>query len=353
MDVPIIDISNWSSDAQRDAEIAEAVDTACQTIGFLKIDGHGIDPALIDRLFEVTSEFFALPADQKLQCRTDPEVDRGYTPPGAEALSYSIGVDTPPDLFEAFNIGVGELLGVSEMEGSLWADNVWPDAPTDLRSTWLGYADAMYELADRMLGIFAVALGLEPRWLQERADRSPDVLRGINYERRPGDAEPLDGQLRLGAHSDYGTCTILLADPVPGLQILGLDGTWHDVVPTPGTFLVNIGDLLAAWTNDRWRSTLHRVVPPPSEASGAAKRRSFAFFHEANPDVIIEPLPTCVGESTPVQYEPFSVGDHLTGKVVGPRTLSASAATSTVGDRVDHIVNSNVNSHVNAEEHQT
>ncbi len=338
MDVPTIDISDWNSDPQRDRAIAEAVDAACRTIGFLKIDGHGVDPELIDRLFEVSGQFFALPEGEKLQYVTAPEIDRGYTPPGREALSYSIGVDTPPDLFEAFNIGVGELLGIDESAGSLWANDVWPESPSDFRSAWLAYAEAMYELSDRMLGIFAVALGLDAHWLQDCADRSPDVLRGINYERRLGDPEPLEGQLRLGAHSDYGTCTILLADPVPGLQILGLDGAWHEVVPTPGTFLVNIGDLLAAWTNDRWRSTLHRVVPPPSDFDGAAKRRSFAYFHEANPDVIVEPLPTCVDGSNPVQYEPFSVGDHLTGKVVGPKTLSASEATSTVGDRADHII---------------
>lgn len=333
MDVPIIDISGWSGGGAGAEEIARAVDTACRTVGFLKIDGHGIDAELIERLYAVTDEFFALPSETKLSQMTPPEIDRGYTPPGREGLSYSIGVDSPPDLFEAFNIGVGEAFGIDDSEGSLWAANVWPDSPAELRSTWLEYVTAMYELADRMLGIFSVALKLDPRWLQDRADRSPDVFRAINYERRPGDPAPVEGQLRMGAHSDYGTCTILLADPVPGLQILGLDGTWHEVVPTPGTFLVNIGDLLAAWTNDQWRSTLHRVVPPPPDEDGAAKRRSFAFFHEANTDVIVEPLPSCVTTSDPVKYEPFSVGDHLTGKVVGPRTLSVSEATSTVGNR--------------------
>ncbi|MEM8746782.1 MAG: 2-oxoglutarate and iron-dependent oxygenase domain-containing protein, partial [Actinomycetota bacterium] len=262
MHVPTIDISGWGESPERDTEIARAVDEACRTVGFLKIDGHGVDPALIDRLYDVSDRLFALPADEKAAYITPPEIDRGYTPPGREGLSYSIGVDSPPDLFEAFNIGVGELLGVDDTEGTLWADNVWPDAPTDLRSTWLAYAATMYELADRMLAIFSVALGLDPDWFPQRADRSPDVFRAINYERKPGDPAPQDGQLRMGAHSDYGTCTILLADPVGGLQIMGLDGDWHDVVPTPGTFLVNIGDLLAAWTNDAWRSTLHRVVPP-------------------------------------------------------------------------------------------
>ncbi|MEM9566410.1 MAG: 2-oxoglutarate and iron-dependent oxygenase domain-containing protein [Actinomycetota bacterium] len=337
MDVPIIDITDWNEDPTHRAELAGAIDSVCRTVGFFKIGGHGIDPALIDRLFAVTDAFFAMAEEAKLANVTPPEVDRGYTPLGREALSYSVGLDTPPDLFEAFNVGVGELLGVDPSEGVLWASNVWPESPPDLRPVWLDYCRALYDLADRLLGIFAVALDLPPDWLQVRADRSPDVLRALNYERRPGNPDPVDGQLRMGAHADYGTCTILLADPVPGLQILGLDGIWHDVTPTPGTFLVNIGDLLAAWTNDRWRSTLHRVLPPPAGVDGPARRRSFAYFHEANPEVIVEPVPSCVTDADPVRYEPFSVGDHLTGKVVGPRTLTASVATSTLGDRADRI----------------
>ncbi|MEM9614335.1 MAG: 2-oxoglutarate and iron-dependent oxygenase domain-containing protein [Actinomycetota bacterium] len=338
MDVPIIDIAGWRTDPENDARLAAAVDSVCRTVGFFKVGGHGVDTALIERLIEVTDGFFAQSEETKLAYVTPPEIDRGYTPPGREALAYSLGVDTPPDLFEAFNIGVGELLGVDASEGVLWADNLWPDAPSELRPVWLEYCRAMYDLADRLLGIFAVALDLPPDWLQARSDRSPDVFRALNYERHPGSPDPVEGQLRMGPHSDYGTCTILLADPVPGLQILGLDGDWHDVTPTPGTFLVNIGDLLAAWTNDRWRSTLHRVLPPPVGVDGPARRRSFAYFHEANPEVIVEPLPGCVTDGPDaVLYEPFSVGDHLTGKVVGPRTLTASVATTTVGDRADHL----------------
>ncbi|MEO1060884.1 MAG: 2-oxoglutarate and iron-dependent oxygenase domain-containing protein [Actinomycetota bacterium] len=337
MQVPMIDLSGWGESAARDAEIAAAVDQACRAVGFLEIEGHGVDPGLVERLFGVTDELFARSPEAKSAYITPPEIDRGYTPPGREGLSYSIGVDSPPDLFEAFNIGVGELLGVDESEGLLWAANVWPDTPAELRPTWLEYARTMYGLADRMLAIFSVALGLDRDWFPSRADRSPDVLRAINYERRPGDPPPLDGQMRLGAHTDYGTCTILLADPVGGLQILGTDGDWYDVVPTPGAFVVNIGDLLAAWTDDAWRSTLHRVVPPPAGVDGSARRRSFAYFHEANPDVLVEALPGLVADGDAPAYDPFSVGDHLTGKVVGPRTLTTSVATSTVGDRADDV----------------
>ena len=87
-------------------------------------------------------------------------------------------------------------------------------------------------------------------------------MRTINYERRHDEPDPLPGQQRMGAHTDYGVVTVLWADRTPGLEILGDDGAWHGVVPEPGALLVNLGDLTAEWTNDRWRSTLHRVVPP-------------------------------------------------------------------------------------------
>lgn len=105
-------------------------------------------------------------------------------------------------------------------------------------------------------------------------DKAPHVMWANSYERRAGAPEAEPGRMRMGAHSDYGSCTVLLADPVPGLRILGVDGTWHDVVPKPGSFLVDLGDLLAEWTNHRWRSTVHRAVPPPPGAGGPFRRRS-------------------------------------------------------------------------------
>ncbi|MDQ6696470.1 MAG: isopenicillin N synthase family oxygenase, partial [Actinomycetota bacterium] len=118
-----------------------------------------------------------------------------------------------------------------------------------------------------------------------------------------------------------------------GLQIVGPDGAWHDVVPAPGALLINLGDLLAQWTNDRWRSTLHRVIPPPPGSGGAARRRSAAFFHDGNYDALVECLPTCATADQPARYAPVLAGDHLLAKLVGPRTLQPSSAADTTGDR--------------------
>ncbi len=160
------------------------------------------------------------------------------------------------------------------------------------------YFAACQALAGELNRMFAVALGMPEDFIFDKINRAACVMRANNYERRSHHADPEPGQVRMGAHTDYGVCTILLADPVPGLQIVGPDGAWHDVLPDPGTFLVNLGDLLAEWTNDRWRSTLHRVVPPT--VVGPARRRSVAFFQEANCDALVEVCPHASAPTTPL-----------------------------------------------------
>jgi isopenicillin N synthase-like dioxygenase len=337
--VPTVDISTWidGSEADRSA-IAAQVDDACRTFGFLKIAGHGVSTSTIDDMRTVTDEFFALPEESKLRVATpSAEIDRGYSALGSEALSYSVGAPTPPDMFEAFNAGIRTLFGPLPDEdprhANLWAADIWPASPQRMREVWAEYITALRALGDRMLHIFGVALDIDENFFVGRSDRSPDVIRALNYERHAGDPDPTDGQMRLGAHTDYGAVTILSADPVPGLQIMGPDDTWWDITPTDGTFLVNLGDLIAAWTNDQWRSTLHRVVPPARTTDGPSRRRSIAYFHASNTDQIVEPIPSCVDDDHPRRYPSFCVGDHLNGKVVGPRTMTASDGVSTAGDR--------------------
>ena len=135
------------------------------------------------------------------------------------------------------------------------------------------------------------------------------VQRAINYPAR--DTAPLPGQFRAGAHTDYGTLTILRQDAVGGLEVLGPGGRWVSVEPVPGAFVVNIGDLMARWTNDRWRSTLHRVVDP---AAAAARRQSMPYFQNANWSAAVSCLPTCLQPGEKPRYEPVLAGPHLMGK---------------------------------------
>ena len=207
-------------------------------------------------------------------------------------------------------------------------DNIWPDDLHIVRSAVDRYFDELRPLVKRIESIIELALDLEPGFFAPRTDRSVDVLRLVRYERAASEPPPLPDQMRMGAHTDYGIFTTLLADPVAGLQIVGPDGGWLDVTPEPEALVVNIGDGLAMWTNDRWRSTLHRVVPD------ASLRRSFPFFHDGNFDAVIECLPSCLAPGDQPKYPPVTIGEHIANKVLSGRTLATSTSVQTAADRL-------------------
>lgn len=329
--MPTVDLQSPTAPADLDA--------ACRTVGFMQITGHGVDPDVIGDFVAAATAFFDLPvAEKRRYAPPKKEHNRGYAELGTEALSYSLGVDAPPDLFEAFNIGVdtwpaGDPYYEAERDRT-FCPNIWPERPAGFRAAYETYFAAIERLAHRISGTMARALDLDPDFFEDKTDRACNVLRSINYERRAGDPDPVEGQMRMGAHTDYGILTVLLADPVPGLQIVGPDGRWYGVQPAPGAFLVNLGDALAVWTNDRWRSTLHRVVPPPRSADGPVRRRSFAFFHDGNLDARMECLPTCTDGAHPPKYAPITIGEHLINKIMGPRAMERPvAAVQTTGER--------------------
>jgi isopenicillin N synthase-like dioxygenase len=333
MQVAPIDLRPFREGSSADrVRVGAKVDAAGRTSGFLAVTGHGIDPALMREMLDVTRAFFDLGVEEKMALWVENRAaNRGYAPVGSEALAYSLGeTDLPPDLFEAFNIG-REIAPqherdpyVADVRSTFFAPNVWPTRPGRFREVWLEYWEAVEELV-------AVALALPDGFFRRSIDRSISVMRANHYERRPGAPSPLPDQMRMGAHTDYGSITVLLADEVPGLQIRDDAGGWSDVVPPRDGFLVNIGDLLAQWTNDRWRSTLHRVVPPPHDGDGSARRTSIAWFQQPNWNTLISCLPTCCADTNPPRYKPVRSGDHLMAKLMGPRLLRSSDASPAVG----------------------
>ena len=338
MQIPVIDLEPWwGTDADRLA-VGRQVDAAARRFGFFQIVGHRVPRERIDAMVAASSDFFALPLDVKQRCAPpDPSINRGYAARGTEALSYSIGRDAPPDLFEAFNLGedvvdFADPFYAAERFGA-FAPNIWPGEPPALRPALVEYFSAARDLALTLTEVFAVALGLPDGWFSPYVDRSTTTMRTIRYERRAGEADPLPGQQRMGAHTDYGIVTVLYAEPVAGLQIVAPDGDWIDVIPADGAMVINLGDLTAQWTNDQWRSTVHRVVPPPAGGGGPAVRRSAAFFLDGNWDAVIECLPTCTSVEDPPRYAPVTAGPHLMAKLMGPRLLRVSDAVDTSGDR--------------------
>jgi isopenicillin N synthase-like dioxygenase len=159
-----------------------------------------------------------------------------------------------------------------------------------------------------LLHLFALALDIREDFFDDKVDRPNAVLRLINYP-PVGEAQP--GQMGAGEHTDYGTLTILWSPESRGLQVRTRSGEWLDVEASPESFIINIGDLMSNWTNDRWISTLHRVTPRVN----AGRRQSIAFFHNPNPDALIECLPGCCDDAHPARYAPILAGEHLRMKV--------------------------------------
>ncbi|MGI8664099.1 MAG: isopenicillin N synthase family dioxygenase [Acidimicrobiales bacterium] len=318
-----IDLAPFREGGPEDrAAVATAIDVACRDTGFLVLTGHGVPQATIDDWVERSTAFFERPMEEKRDyVVTEPSANRGYTEPGKEGLAYTLGSRTPPDLFEAMTYGREDAIGPRfDAHRHHFRPNRWPDEPAGLREAFLAYEAELRRVADDVLRAMAIALDLPEGWLVGRCAGSVITTRAISYRRYPGSPDPEPGQMRLGAHTDYGVLTLLWADDVPGLQVQR-SGTWHDVSFAPRSFLGNIGDMLAMWTNDRWHSTLHRVVPPPASSNGPVRRRSVARFLDGDPSVLVECIPSCCSADNPARYAPVNAGEWLRTKIVGGRTL--------------------------------
>ena len=318
MDAPVhrIDLGpliEGGPDSAGGREVIRAFDAAGRDTGFILLDGHGVDPGVIDRAIDAWQRYFELPLDQKIaHVAESADANTGYSPCGSQALAYTAGEATPPDLVEGYSLGREDAIGEFYDWYRQWFQpNIWPEEPTDLRRAVDRLESELRRVADVVLRAMALALDLPEDWLVVRNDRAVITLRTNLYPTPT--AEPIDGQQRLGAHTDYGVITLLVADPVPGLEVLR-GGEWHGFTPPHGSILCNIGDMLAMWTNDRWVSTMHRVVAP---RPGAPRRRSIARFLDGNPSLELAPIPSCVGEDEPARYPTVNAGEWLLAKIVG------------------------------------
>ena len=327
--VPIVDISAYTDGgtAAERRTTAQAIDKACRTVGFIQIVGHGIPSEAARRLTSAMDDFFSLPLEEKKRS-VIAGVNRGYSAPKTEQLSLSLGVESATrmnDFFEAFNIGQGvDAYPDLDLPPQHYADNLWPAGVSGFpEKTQAWFAEAG-RVARTLTTIFADALDLPPDYFDQFTDHSLDVLRMNNYALPPGEIE-LDGDLTgMGEHTDYGIVTVLWADRIPGLQVLADDGSWNDVMPEPGALLINLGDLTARWTNELWKSTLHRVKPPVVDGR-IERRRSAAYFHDGNVDALIATLPGVVAPGETELYPPVTVADHISAKLAGSRNLVANA----------------------------
>ncbi|CEH19464.1 2og-fe oxygenase [Ceraceosorus bombacis] len=291
--VPVVDIGPYvqqDGTPEQRAIVAAAIDEACRTFGFIQVIGHGVPTALTNGLAEAIDEFFRLDLEVKKAYRTPPEVNRGYTAPKSESLSLSLGYESSSrmkDFFEAFNVGLAKSdFPNLPVDSKHYPENVWPS--TEHAPTFKHRVQSYFVEAGRVART------------EVRLDGKDDLM-------------------GMGAHTDFGIVTVLWADQVRGLQVLDAQGSWHDVSPMEGALLINLGDLTARWTNERWTSTLHRVKPPILENGTVERRRSAAYFHDGNAEALITTIPSTIAEGQAPLYDPITVGDHIAAKLGGSR----------------------------------
>lgn len=312
---PVFDLSAFErADPAEKQRLGATVDEICRSTGFLAVSGHSVPAETIAQVWSGAKAFFDLEPEQKEAVRAPyPGYPYGYLGPGAEALAKSKGEDTPPDLKESFNGGpLARPAGLDDPEALAfcYAETIWPSQPPAFVEAWKAYYEAMEDLARRIMRVFAVALKLPEDYFEPMIDRPISALRALNYPETRVPPQP--GQLRAGAHTDYGSLTILLPQPGSGgLQIFTPEGAWREVPPVEGAFVINIGDLMALWTNDRWVSTLHRVV---NADGSAARRQSLAFFHQPNWEQEIVCIPSCLADGETPRHQPVKSGPYLMSK---------------------------------------
>jgi isopenicillin N synthase-like dioxygenase len=318
--LPIVGLDGLASgDPAAEARVVAAIRAACLDKGFFYASHHGIAPSLIEEVFSVSRRFFARPEEEKLRydMRTS-KASRGYERMRSQVLEAG----TPPDLKESFYLGrefapdhPGVLAG-----RFAHGPNQWPDEPPDFRPVLEVYYREVSLLANRLMTGVALSLGLGRDHFAAFGHEPLANLRLLHYPSQPPDADA--GQKGAGAHTDFGGLTLLLQDRQSGLQVFDAGtGGWIHAPPIPGTFVVNLGDLMARWTNDTYRSTLHRVVN-----DSGVERYSVAFFFSGNLDHEVACIPECLSPGETPRYASTTVEAHF--REMFGRSYAATKATA-------------------------
>jgi isopenicillin N synthase-like dioxygenase len=270
--------------------------------GFVILTDHGMPQELIDRFLGLYKTFFAWPEDAKRRYHVPGGGGaRGYTPFGIETAKGA----THHDLKEFWH--VGRELPEGHAYRKYMADNVWINELTGIRDTSIEMFETFDSAGRRILRAIAAILNLPADFFEDKVQLGNSVLRVIHYPPMP--PQPTDS-VRAGAHEDINVITLLLGAEEPGLQVLSKRGEWLEVNPSPGSMVVNVGDMLQRLTNGSLRSTSHRVINPKSDRARHA-RYSMPFFLHFNPDFPIAALPSCVGPGKPEPLPPILAEEYL------------------------------------------
>lgn len=300
--IPLVDIAPLVAGSEASSRaVAEAFAEACETIGFFYVVNHGVAQTIVDDAFAAAERFFALPLEQRMAIQIN-RWNRGYmkmrevTIPGYAPdvkESFDLGVDLAPD--------APEVLAGKPLHGS----NQWP-AMAGFRAPVERYFAAALDLARHLLKGFAIALDLDPDAFIALHEPPLASMRLLHY---PPNAAYAVSEHGCGPHTDYGALTILAQDSVGGLEVRRRDGAWIAAPSIPGSFVINIGDMMASWTNDRFTSNPHRVFN-----RSTSERFSIPLFVSPAYDTLVECFPSCQSADNPPKYPPVKSGEYLLRK---------------------------------------
>jgi isopenicillin N synthase-like dioxygenase len=309
--IPVIDINAaFEGNLDDRKKIAWEIHKACRETGFFYIKNHRVPEAMIAGQFKWAKTFFDLPLGDKMAIdMKKSRTTAGYEPMGAQKLDSqdAKAEAAPPDLKESFYCGM-DLADDHELAKAgtrTFGHNQWPEELPEFRTHMNAYWQVMTGLGHRVLSLVALSLDLPESWFASYFDPPSATLRLLKYPPHPGDA--LANQLGAGAHTDWGTITLLAQDSLGGLEVRNANAEWVEASPVPGTFVINLGDMMSRWTNGLYNSTMHRVK---NNHSGH-DRYSVPFFFNARPDAVIEPIPGCVTADRPQLFPACTALEHL------------------------------------------
>jgi isopenicillin N synthase-like dioxygenase len=308
--IPVVDFEPFLTGGPEERKRAalELAD-AFRNVGFAYLAGHGVAQDLVDRTFAEAARYFALPREKKTEVSVEKSTcDRGWFDIGMENLDpdkqeegdlkegYRIGNDLPED-HPLVRAGV-----------PFHGPNQWPSDAPGFRETMEEYFAAVHQLAGQVTHAIAIALELPEDYFDAWFTTPMVIMSPLHYPPQRGSREDQIDESRIGAgaHSDYGCLALLAQDDKGGLQVRNTAGRWIDAKPVPGTFVINVGDMLARWTNDLFPATLHRVI----NTSGV-DRYSIPFFYDPNADAPVEVIPTVLAEGEQPRYQPTTSLAHL------------------------------------------
>lgn len=305
--IPIVDLSDFLAGGERKQKFVHELGKAFEDIGFVSVRNHGVPQEVIDAYYDAVMKFFALPRETKFKYEIpDLAGQRGYTSFGKETAK---GYDAP-DLKEFWQMG--QIVEGEDMPKEHYPDNVQVSEVPEFNELSVKLFKSFENSARELLRAIAIHLGIGEFYFDQHIHNGNSILRAIHYP--PITSEPKSA-IRAEQHEDINLITLLVGASAEGLQLLNRNNEWLDITAPEGCLVINVGDMLQRLTNNRLKSTTHRVVNPPRE-KWHTSRYSIPFFTHPRSEMRLDCLSSCVDENHPLAYEPISAGEYLNERLI-------------------------------------